>query len=276
MSALLGKPACAASQKGGYLLQLRERLLRPFEALRRELFTPSPLGFAQNTINGVSQLARAGVANERSLHERVVEGRREEGEKGYIQGLGDLLLEVGPDKQVGVRLLDAGGDGLGVVLDERLIGKGVGVEKEVLLQVLKVRACPRYLQADLAGQSVTEARRVGEVAEEGHVPSSQVLRHGQPSVPRQLRRAGELRPHGTLHPLRVQGAQLAGSPQDRPCTHGTDRGCRHVACGTRPGGTATPTRQLPGRGRRSPMLGGGDSGPLSKPPAGSGRSHRSR
>src|SRR5918996_663648 len=176
MGALLGKPACAASQKGGYLLQLRERLLRPFEAPRRELFTPSPLGFAQNTINGVGQLARAGVANERSLHERVVEGRREEGEKGYIQGLGDLL--------------DAGGDGLGVVLDERLIGKGVGVEKEVLLQVLKVRACPRHLQADLAGQSVTEARRVGEVAEEGHVPSSQVLRHGQPSVPRQLRRAG--------------------------------------------------------------------------------------
>src|ERR687890_337225 len=153
MGALLGKPACAASQKGGYLLQLRERLLRPFEAPRRELFTPSPLRFAQNTINGVGQLARAGVANERSLH-------------------------------------DAGGDGLGVVLDERLIGKGVGVEKEVLLQVLKVRACPRHLQADLAGQSVTEARRVGEVAEEGHVPSSQVLRYGQPSVPRQLRRAG--------------------------------------------------------------------------------------
>src|SRR5215217_8049738 len=118
MGALLGKPACAASQKGGYLLQLRERFLRPFEAPRRELFTPSPLGFAQNTINGV------------------------------------------------------------------------GVEKEVLLQVLKIRACPRHLQADLAGQSVTEARRVGEVAEEGHVPSSQVLRHGQPSVPRQLRRAG--------------------------------------------------------------------------------------
>ncbi len=70
-----------------------------------------------------------------------------------------------PDQEVGGCLLDAGGDGLRVVLDERLVGKRMGVKEKIFLQVREVSTRPRYLQADLPGKGVTKSRRVSEVSE---------------------------------------------------------------------------------------------------------------
>src|ERR671921_2010248 len=92
MGVLLGEPARATPEKGGYLLQLRERLFRPLGTLHRRLFAAWPLRFPQNAVEGVGKLARPNVAYEWPLHERVIEDRGKEGEKGYVQCVGDLLF----------------------------------------------------------------------------------------------------------------------------------------------------------------------------------------
>src|SRR5918995_4323568 len=83
------------------------------------------------------------------------------------------------------------------------------------------------LKPDLAGKGVAEAKGVREVPEDGHPAVLEGLGRFQPSVPGELRRAGQLGPDRALHGLRVELAQFAYRPQGRARSGSPDQGGRH-------------------------------------------------
>jgi hypothetical protein len=181
--ALLGEASCPSPEKRRYLRELIERLVGPrhtrgLHDLR--FLLPS----TKSAVERVGQDARSRVAHERPPHEGTVGDGGTEREERDVERLGNPFFQVRPDDEVWLCSLDAGADFLRVVLDECLVGEGMGVEEKVAFEVLQVGAAGGDLEPDLPGEDVAESQRIGKVPEDDDPPLPERLRPVETGVPR--------------------------------------------------------------------------------------------